>query len=95
MQIVKEGRKQTGWAKHFECSGKGNKGGGCGATLLVEQGDLFKTFVGANYGGDTPEPVATFKCAACGVLTDLSAGETPVHAGQLPTQDEWIVARGR
>jgi hypothetical protein len=71
MKVITPGRQQKGWATETTCTGKGNGGGGCGALLLVDEGDLYKTFTGANYGGDTPEPVATFKCAACGVLTDL------------------------
>lgn len=71
MKVLTPGRKQKGWATEAVCTGDGNSGGGCGAKLLVDESDLFKTLTGANYGGDTPEPVATFKCVACGVLTDL------------------------
>jgi len=43
MKVIKPGRPQRGWSKECKCSGKGNGGGGCGAVLLVEQGDLFQT----------------------------------------------------
>lgn len=82
MQIIKEGRKQTGWAKEFECTGEGNKSGGCSAILLVEYGDLFQTS-SSDYGGGT-EYFVTFKCMACGVLTDIPNHEIPTHATNLP-----------
>lgn len=71
MKVIKPGRAQKGWATEATCTGEGNGNGGCGAVLLVDESDLFKTFTGANYGGDTREPVATFACVSCGVLTDL------------------------
>ncbi len=72
MKVLKPGREQKGWSIEATCTGAGNENGGCGALLLVEEADVFKTFTGGNYGGDTPESCATFKCSACGVLTDLS-----------------------
>lgn len=80
MKLIKEGRKQTGWAKEFECTGKGNGGGGCGAILSVEQGDVYKTSH-SDYGGDT-ETYNTFKCSQCGVETDI--GPVPFIAGNKP-----------
>lgn len=71
MKVLKPGRKQKGWPTEAICTGEGNQGGGCGAVLLVEEPDVFKTWTGGNYGGDSPEPCATFKCPNCGVLTDL------------------------
>lgn len=68
MKIIKPGRKQKGWAKEFICTGHGNRGGGCGATLLVEFGDLYNTFSHALHETDT---FITFKCGACGVETDI------------------------
>jgi hypothetical protein len=44
MKILKKGREQKGWTREEICTGVGNGGGGCGAKLLVEQGDLFKTY---------------------------------------------------
>lgn len=43
MRIIEKGRPQQGWSREEICTGKGNGGGGCGARLLVEQGDLFVT----------------------------------------------------
>jgi hypothetical protein len=68
MKVLKEGRKQTGWANECVCSGKGYGGGGCGATLLVEESDLHYSSTG--YGGDTNEFI-WFKCPSCGVATDI------------------------
>jgi hypothetical protein len=68
MKVVKKGRKQAGWAKEFTCTGEGNKGGGCGAVLLVEQADVFCTYVHCHVDTDT---FHTFRCSECGVLTDI------------------------
>jgi len=87
MKIIKEGRPQKGWSTETTCSGCGNGGGGCGAKLLVEQPDLFKTFRAAR---DETDTFITFKCSACGVLTDLADGSVP-HAirSELPSQSAW------
>jgi hypothetical protein len=69
MKVIKEGRKQKGWAREFTCTGVGNDGGGCGAKLLVEQGDVFHTYH-YDYGGGE-ESYNTFRCPSCKVLTDL------------------------
>lgn len=72
MKTVKKGRKQKGWAKKVKCTGSGNGGGGCGAILLVEQGDLYKTFRHC-YGDSYPDVFITFACQECGVETDIEA----------------------
>jgi mevalonate kinase len=66
MKILKPGRKQNGWATKATCTGNG--GGGCGAQLLVEQGDLYRT--SSSSLGET-DYFVTFRCTACGVETDL------------------------
>lgn len=83
MKVLKKGREQQGWAKEFTCTGKGNGGGGCGATLLVEQRDVFQTS-SSHYDGST-DYYNTFKCASCGVLTDIKEflPFTP------PTKSQW------
>ena len=68
MQVLKPGRPQKGWAKEFECTGKGNGNGGCGGSLLVEQADVFRTT--SSCMGDR-EHHNTFRCVSCGVLTDI------------------------
>jgi len=83
MKVIKKGRPQKGWAKEFKCTGKGNEGGGCGATLLVEQTDLFQT---ASHSRDETDYYVTFECCECGVLTDVPEGVAPVSAGELPTK---------
>lgn len=69
MKVVKKGRPQKGWAKEFTCTGKGNGGGGCGAVLLVEEGDFYQT-CRSFYDGST-ERYTTFRCTECGVETDV------------------------
>lgn len=68
MRLLKPGRQQRGWSMEFECTGHGNRGGGCGAMLLVEKDDVFITESHAM--GET-DRYNTFKCSECGVLTDL------------------------
>lgn len=89
MKILKPGREQRGWAKELECTGAGNGGGGCGALLLVEQDDVYRTSH-TDYGGFR-DVYNTFTCAACGVETDLKhVPFTPRSKrdtdGQLPNQ---------
>lgn len=69
MKLIKKGRQQTGWSKRLKCTGAGNRGGGCGAILLVEQADVFQT---ASHCRDETDYFNTFQCSECGVLTDIS-----------------------
>ena len=87
MKVIKKGRQQKGWAKEYECSGAGNNGGGCGATLLVEQADLFSTF-SSSMGRDSTL-YTTFECVDCGVKTDIPSSDTPSIVRPLPTWREW------
>jgi hypothetical protein len=86
MKVIQKGRTQTGWAKELVCSGAGNHGGGCGAILMVEQGDLFNTFI---HSRDEREVFVTFRCSECGVLTDTKDFPKGVS---FPTKDEWFRA---
>lgn len=86
MKVVKPGRAQKGWAREFECTGNGNKGGGCGATLLVEFADVYMTASG-HYVGST-DYYRTFMCGTCGVETDIHERHWP--PGQVPTKSEWL-----
>lgn len=70
MKIIKPGRPQTGYSIEQTCTGNGNGGGGCGAVLLVEAADLFVTQSHAL--GET-DSFVSFRCSACGVLTDLKS----------------------
>jgi hypothetical protein len=69
MKVIKAGRPQRGWSTEVECTGNGNDGGGCGATLLVEAGDLFITQSNCR---DETDSFVTFLCSECGVRTDVS-----------------------
>ena len=82
MKVVKKGRPQKGWAKEFECTGQGNGGGGCGAMLLVEAGDLFETCSG-HYDGST-DYYTTFQCCECGVNTDIKDSSAPYPTRKTP-----------
>lgn len=69
MKVIKPGIEKKGWAAEFTCTGKGNGNGGCGAVLLVEYRDLYKTY--SSCMGETESSV-TFCCACCEVETDIS-----------------------
>ncbi len=82
MKVLKKGRKQKGWTKKFKCTGDGNEGGGCGALLLVEAGDLFQTERNCY---DETDYFTTFKCPECGVLTDIQEN----ISFKIPSKYEW------
>lgn len=84
MKIVKEGRPQKGWAKEYTCTGVGNRGGGCGAVLLIELADLFRTELCSMGEVDL---FVTFACSSCGVLTDIKGA--PVNARELDSYATW------
>ena len=77
MKVIKRGKKQKGWAMEFECTGEGNGDGGCGATLLVEESDLYLTYRG--YYDGSSDTYTTFTCSCCGVETDV---EVPIRVTQ-------------
>ena len=76
MKVLKPGREQKGWSTEATCTGKGNGGGGCGATLLVEEEDIYQT-AHHSYDGSS-DYFNTFRCVSCGVETDLKA-DLPFH----------------
>lgn len=88
MKTLEKGRKQNGWTQEFECTGKGNRDGGCGATLLVEKGDLFRTESNALHETTSH---TTFRCKECGVLTDVV---TPFRVAELPYAGDWFRSKG-
>lgn len=74
MKVIRKGREQKGWSTEAECTGGGNGDGGCGAKLLVEAADIYRTEAQSR---DETEAFATFQCPECGVLTDLVGVKTP------------------
>ena len=76
MKVLKKGRAQKGWATEAVCTGNGNGWGGCGAKLLVEEGDLYRT---ESHCRDETDVYTTFKCPECGVETDLSDSKVPTR----------------
>ncbi len=90
MKTLEKGRGQHGWASEFTCTGHGNGNGGCGAKLLVEEGDLYYT-----YSFDIPnnERHVTFTCQECGVETDLTYSKYPPSRISIPDKHKWLAAR--
>lgn len=70
MKVIKSGSGQRGWAHECSCTGAGNGNAGCGAVLLVEQADLFKTYSHALHETTT---YVTFECPECEQWTDISS----------------------
>ena len=73
MKVLKPGRGGPSW--ETECTGAGNAGIGCGATLLVEADDVYLTARDV-MGRDYTE-YATFKCPECGAQTDITSTDYP------------------
>ena|SRR3989344_4880516 len=67
-KVLKPGRIQRGWSKKFTCTGYGNEGGGCSATLLISEYDIYPTTSSAM--GEVDHHL-TFCCPQCGVETDI------------------------
>ena len=85
MKLIRPGRDQKGWSKEFVCTGDGNGNGGCGAVLLVEEDDIFRT--SSCHQGEVDQ-FHTFRCCACGVDTDI---EVPVRvASKAPSKSIWL-----
>lgn len=89
MKVIKPGRKQTGWAREYTCTGTGNGGGGCSALLLVEQPDLYIT---SSTHYDETDHFVTFQCPECGVQTDIKECPSDI-ASKLPTRAKWLEAK--
>ncbi len=78
MKILKVG---LGWGIEQICTGKGNGGGGCGATLQVEKDDIYMTSKGY-YDGST-DYFYTFRCPCCQVETDIEEKLVPSGIREL------------
>lgn len=86
MKVMEKGRPQKGWSTEAVCTGKGNGDGGCGAKLLVEQADIYRT---ASHCRDETDYYETFQCPECGVETDLKGVPSSVVT-VLPSKAVWI-----
>lgn len=100
MKTLVPGRPQKGMTFEAECTGYGNGGGGCGAKLEVEQGDLFKW---ESHTRDETTHYITFRCHDCGVLTDVWDSDSRRSLGvsveftysllqSLPSKNSWFKA---
>lgn len=85
MEIIKPGKNQKGWSTEVKCTGSGNGGGGCGATLRVDESDLYHTYRSVHYDDETFD---TFTCINCGVETDLNNVPSQI-AQRLPSKSAW------
>jgi hypothetical protein len=84
MKTLENGRRKA-WSKKLTCTGKGNDVVGCGAKLLVEKADLFRTESSAGWEDSYH---VTFLCPECGAITDTEA--TPFSPHDLPHSAEWL-----
>lgn len=72
MKVLEVG---PGWSVQERCTGKGNGEGGCNSLLEVEKEDIYLTSH-TDLTGDT-DYYYTFRCAVCGVETDLNESKVP------------------
>lgn len=86
MEVIKKGSSRPGWSAELVCTGAGNGGFGCGATLLVTEHDVYHTESHAR--DETTTYYDTFCCVECGTETDIG-GRWPQKAlGQAPSLEE-------
>lgn len=69
MKVLEKGTPRE-WSTEAVCTGEGNGGFGCGAKLLVERTDLYKTY---KYSREDVTQFITFRCSECKKETDLSS----------------------
>ncbi|MBE6146037.1 MAG: hypothetical protein E7171_05385 [Firmicutes bacterium] len=72
MKVLEKG---PGWSMEVKCTGSGNGGGGCGAKLLIERGDVYLTH-SYDYGGGH-DVYYTIRCPECDVQTDIEYDKLP------------------
>lgn len=72
MKVLKEG---PGWSLKQTCTGKGNGGGGCEATLFVEKNDIYMT--SRSFIDGSSDYYYTFRCPRCQVETDIEKRLVP------------------
>ena len=84
MKILEPGEPtKRPWSRVIVCTGRGNGFGGCGAKLLIEEGDLFFTTL----SDETATQCDTICCHQCSRLTDL--GNLPFTVTRHAGQHEW------
>lgn len=82
MKVLKAG---TPWGKEVECTGAGNGNVGCGAKLLINQGDLYQT-ASHSYDGSS-DYYTTFCCPCCGAETDFKPSSGVKLLGTRPSTE--------
>ena len=87
MKILKPGSiERAKWSKEITCTGRGNGGHGCGAVLLVEEGDLYYTRCHVR---DEVDVFVTFTCGFCGRKNDLERKPDIVREPIFASEEAW------
>jgi rRNA maturation protein Nop10 len=76
MIVLKKG-KADGWEIKQKCSGRGNGGAGCKARLLINENDVFRTYIRDEDTPGFPYDFYTFECPICGTKTDIPLKKVP------------------
>lgn len=91
MKILSPGTNKE-WSRECECTGIGNGVGGCGARLLVEADDLYRTsFL---YRDGSVDTCITFCCPQCGTQTDIDKSYVPTHVKPFKDRESMLIAKG-
>ncbi len=88
-EVLKKGDRDVCLVGDYECTGKGNKGRGCGAILRIRTRDLYQT-VCESY--DDREYFITFVCPECATETDVKSEHYYNVTGHYrpPGKKEWL-----
>jgi len=89
MKVLRKGNAALlGWKREFKCNGHDLGGGGCGAFLLVEFGDLYKL-----YKPDETNTLICFMCPECGTETSpnwMDLGKIRWYQNDIPNRPQHL-----
>lgn len=92
-EILKVGRKPSGWNKVVKCTGKSQtNGSGCGTKFRIFANDVYRKEYGI--GGGETESSATVCCPACGQESDIGRGPD-ARTGTRPNAGEMQARRSK
>jgi len=85
VKMIHKGNKKPGVLGEYKCTGKGKIDHGCGATLEIEESDLYQTAAKDLMG--TTHYYITFECPACQTETTIPGKDYWGHVYDLPKKN--------